>query len=227
MTQISLFSAFIMGLLGSPHCVCMCGGIVGALTMGLPQRIRQSPLQLLAYLLTYNLGRISSYVLAGIIVSFLGVQLTQFLPDLHLASQWLGGIFIIIIGLYLGNWWQGLADLETLGNFLWRKIVPIGQRFLPVHRLSQALGLGLVWGWLPCGLVYGVLALSLTANNPFQGGLLMFMFGMGTFLITLITGTTAHWLVQFTRNPLIRQSVGIILISLGLVTLRFTSPHLL
>jgi sulfite exporter TauE/SafE len=225
MTQISLFSAFIMGLLGSPHCVGMCGGIVGALTIGLPQSIRHSPLQLLTYLLTYNLGRISSYVFAGIIVSFLGAQLTQLLPDFHLISQWFRGIFIIIIGLYLSNWWQGLATLETLGNFIWRRIVPVGQRFLPVRHLSQALGLGLVWGWLPCGLVYGVLALSLTANNPFQSGLLMFMFGMGTFLIMLITGTTAHWLVQFTRNPITRQVVGIILISLGLVTLKFTSPH--
>lgn len=225
MTQIALFSAFIMGLLGSPHCVGMCGGIVGALTMGLPPRIRRSPSQLLAYLLTYNLGRISSYVLAGIIVSFLGVQLTQLLPDFHLLSKWLSGIFIIMVGLYLGNWWQGLAVLETLGNFLWRRIVPVGQHFLPVQHLSQALGLGLVWGWLPCGLVYGVLALSLTANNPFQGGLLMFMFGLGTFLIMLITGTTVHWLVPLTRNPIIRQSVSIILISLGLFTLRVTLPH--
>ncbi|NJO15716.1 MAG: sulfite exporter TauE/SafE family protein [Thioploca sp.] len=225
MTPISLLSAFIMGLFSSPHCVGMCGGIVGALTMGLPPQIRNSPLQLLAYLLTYNLGRISSYVLAGIIVSFLGVQLTQLLPDFHLVSKWLGGIFIIIVGLYLGNWWQGLAALETLGNFLWRRIVPVGRHFLPVHRLSQALGLGLIWGWLPCGLVYGVLALSLTANNPFQGGLLMFMFGMGTFLIMLITGTTTHWFVQFTRNPMIRQIVGILLISLGLFTLSLTSPH--
>ena len=134
-------------------------------------------------------------------------------------------IFIIIVGLYLGNWWQGLAALETLGNFLWRRIVPVGQHFLPVQHLSQALGLGLVWGWLPCGLVYGVLALSLTANNPFQGGLLMFMFGLGTFLIMLITGTTVHWLVPLTRNPIIRQSVSIILISLGLFTLRVTLPH--
>ena len=167
----------------------------------------------------------SYYLLAGIIVSFLGAQLTQLLPDFHLVSKWLGGIFIIIVGLYLGNWWQGLAALETLGNFLWRRIVPVGRYFLPVHHLSQALGLGLIWGWLPCGLVYGVLALSLTANNPFQGGLLMFMFGLGTLLIMIITATTVHWLVPLTRNPIIRQSVSIILISLGLFTLRVTLPH--
>ena len=55
MSDINYIAAFLIGLLGSTHCIGMCGGIVGALTMGLPENVRQSPVKLLPYLLIYNI----------------------------------------------------------------------------------------------------------------------------------------------------------------------------
>ena len=63
--ELSLPAAFVVGLLGSLHCIGMCGGIVGALTMGLPDSIRNSPARMLPFLLAYNAGRLASYALAG------------------------------------------------------------------------------------------------------------------------------------------------------------------
>jgi len=226
MTQITLFSVFLTGFLGSLHCIGMCGGIVGALTMGLPQRIRQSQVRLFTYLLTYNLGRISSYVFAGMLSSFLGTQLTQFLPEPHLVGRGVSGLFMIAVGLYLGAWWQGLAVLEKLGTHLWQRIEPLGRYFLPVNNLPHALGLGIVWGWLPCGLVYGALALSLTMTDTLQGGLLMLMFGMGTLVMTLVMGSTAHWLIQFSRKRFIRRGIGAFIMVCGLYTLLVLPTHL-
>ncbi|MEN9848834.1 MAG: hypothetical protein RL368_1574 [Pseudomonadota bacterium] len=220
-----LISAFLMGLLGSVHCFGMCGGIVGALTMGLPAQLRQSPQQLLPYLLTYNIGRIASYSLAGALIGFLGGQFANALPmdSPHAIAKWFTTIFLIILGLYIGSWWQALSILEKWGSHLWRKIEPIGKRFLPVTHPMQALGLGLVWGWLPCGLVYSALALALTSGSAFNGGALMFSFGLGTLPMLLAIGTTAHWLNQWTKRLSVRRAMGAIIIGLGIYSL--VAPH--
>ncbi|MEE9358735.1 MAG: sulfite exporter TauE/SafE family protein, partial [Sedimenticolaceae bacterium] len=69
-------SAFVVGLLGGVHCIGMCGGIVGALTFGLPEK-QQGRLASMPYQLAYNVGRISSYVIAGAIMGGLGLLLTR------------------------------------------------------------------------------------------------------------------------------------------------------
>ncbi|OUD14265.1 hypothetical protein TPSD3_08030 [Thioflexithrix psekupsensis] len=224
MTQeFSLLTAFMMGLLGSVHCIGMCGGIVGALTMGLGENIRQSQLKLMPYLAAYNIGRITSYSIAGILVGFLGSQFTQLLPEPMLIGRLFAGVFMIILGLYIAEWWRALGWLERGGAYLWRQIEPLGRRFLPVKNLPHALALGLVWGWLPCGLVYGALALSLASASATQGGLLMLAFGLGT-LPTLVTiGSAASWLNRITRKAIVRQTMGLLIILFGLYTL--FAPH--
>lgn len=217
--DIPLFiSAFLTGLLGSVHCIGMCGGIVGALTMGLDDSIRHSPLKLLPYLLTYNIGRISTYVFMGLVVGYIGT-LSQQLPYQHSFHLWLSGLFMIALGLYIGAWWQALSHLEKWGAVLWRRISPLGQRFLPVKNPLQALGLGLVWGWLPCGLVYTALGLALAGGNSVQGGWIMLCFGLGTLPMLFAMGTTAQWLMQLTRRLWIRRFVGTLIIVFGIVTI--------
>jgi uncharacterized protein len=152
-------TAFLAGLLGGVHCVGMCGGIVGAITFGLPREAQSDGLRLFAFHALYNLGRIFSYTLAGALMGGLGALLIQWMP-LQQAQQGLllvAGAFMILLGLYLGGWWKILGRVERLGERVWRRLEPLGRRLLPVRTPGQALGVGALWGWLPCGLVYTML----------------------------------------------------------------------
>lgn len=212
MTTEIVLSAWLTGFLGSIHCIGMCGGIVGLLTISLPSRW--------PYLLAYNLGRLTSYTLAGILAGGIGAQFIQWLPldNPRTFTILISGLFMIALGLYLGTWSQTLIMvLERLGWFVWKKIEPIGRRFLPVQTPRQALGLGAVWGWLPCGLVYSsLLTFAFSSASPLQGGLLMLTFGLGTLPMLLIMGVTTQYLVQ---HLIVRKIVGAIIILGGLLIL--------
>ncbi|MGB5578571.1 MAG: sulfite exporter TauE/SafE family protein, partial [Woeseiaceae bacterium] len=88
---------------------------------------------------------------------------------------------------------------------------------LPVTSLPKALGLGLLWGWLPCGLVYSVLLLAASTANVVDGGLVMLAFGLGTSPAMIMTGLSASKLSQFMSRK--RLGAGLLIILLGLLTL--------
>ncbi|MEZ5673132.1 MAG: sulfite exporter TauE/SafE family protein [Thiotrichaceae bacterium] len=217
-SELTVLSAFLVGLFGSVHCVGMCGGIVGSLTMGLSETVRQSWVRLVPYLLMYNLGRILSYMLVGLLAGFLGQQLAHLLPldNPRMVAMWVSSIFMIILGLYIGGWWRILTMLEKVGSQLWKYIEPWGRRFLPVKTPIHALGLGIIWGWLPCGLVYSVVAFAVTTGDALQGSTLMLAFGIGTLPMMLTLGATANWLVRITRHSVVQQIIGALLIVFGL-----------
>jgi len=199
----------------------MCGGIVGALTAGLPAQQQGRALGALPYHLAYNLGRILSYVVAGAVLGGVGFASTRLLPvqSVQTMLQGFAGVFMIALGLYLGGWWMGLARLEQSGAVVWRKLEPVGRRLLPVRSPAAALGVGAVWGWLPCGLVYSVLIMALTAGGPLQGALLMLSFGLGTLPTLLGSGLLASKLSTYLRLPWVRSSAGILVFLFGAVTL--------
>ncbi|MGV6827347.1 MAG: sulfite exporter TauE/SafE family protein [bacterium] len=214
--ELSFFAAVLIGLLGSTHCVGMCGGIVGALSLGVSPQSGGSTINFTGILLAYNAGRIVSYMLAGLITGFIGSQFQLLdarvaLPVLVIVS----GLFIISLGLYLAGWWRGLVLLENLGAKLWKRIEPLGRRFLPVGSVPQALAIGLLWGWLPCGLVYTALAWSLLSESALQGALLMLGFGLGTLPMLLLMGGMANQMRQIVTRPLVRQSMAVVLILMG------------
>ncbi|MCG5500135.1 sulfite exporter TauE/SafE family protein [Ectothiorhodospira lacustris] len=206
----TLIAAFVIGLLGGVHCIGMCGGIVGALTLGIRgpgpgARLRPAP-----FLLAYNLGRVMSYTLAGALAGGLG-WFAAHLADVNQAQQGLqilAGLFMIALGLYLAGWWRGLVYLERAGGMLWRRLEPLGRRVMPVRSPPQALALGLVWGWLPCGLVYSVLFWSLTAGGAVQGAALMLAFGLGTLPNLLLMGVFAARLATVVRKAWVRGLAG-------------------
>lgn len=226
-TEITWVTAFLAGLLGSIHCIGMCGGISGALTMGLPAPVRTSYVRLLPYLLAYSSGRITSYVIAGTLVGALGAQLTGILTP-HTAmsiGRVISGVFMLALGVYIAGWWNALAGLEKLGSRLWRHIEPWGRGVLPPKSPMQAFGLGLVWGWLPCGLVYSALAWSLATGGAAQGGLIMLAFGLGTLPMLLALGSAARWLREVTRMQRVRQIAGVLMLSFGLYMLLAPAAH--
>ena len=223
----TLVSAFLVGLLGSTHCLGMCGGIVGALTLGLKEEIRRSPVRLFPYLLAYNVGRIATYAIAGAAVGYLSAQILRIAPpeQARLIAKLVSGGFMLLLGFYLAGWWPALAALEKLGGKLWTRIEPFGRKLLPVNHPLKALGLGLLWGWLPCGMVYAALAWALAAGNATDGALLMVAFGLGTLPMLFAIGAAARWLNQFVQQPWVRRGAGILVILFGLYTLFAPGGH--
>lgn len=211
-------AAFMVGLLGGVHCVAMCGGIVGALCVGInPQNGmagEKSIRQAFPYLLFYNAGRISSYTLAGILmggIGWLGTHLFT-LYAIQQTLQVIAAVFMLALGLYIAGWWRGLLRIEQWGGkVVWKHLQPLGQRFMPVTTYRQALALGLVWGWLPCGLVYSVVIWTISTQSPLQGGLLMLSFGLGTLPNLLLMGVFASGLNQFIQQPWVRRVAGILI----------------
>ena len=215
----TFLAAFLIGLSGGAHCFGMCGGIVGALTLGLPVTPGQSTWrERLPLLLSYNLGRLLSYVTAGMLAGGVGAWATHLVAvhQAQLTLQLLAGGFMIVLGLYLAGWWSGLTRLERAGGQLWRQIEPLGRRWLPVRTPGQALGIGLVWGWLPCGLVYSVLVWAIGAGGALNGGVLMLCFGLGTLPALLAMGAFAATLAGFMRRTRVRQGMGALVILFGL-----------
>ncbi|WP_456418250.1 sulfite exporter TauE/SafE family protein [Thiolapillus sp.] len=220
MIDLNLAGAFLVGLLGGVHCLGMCGGIVGALTLGQPQQDAATS-AFWKLQLGYNAGRVLSYVLAGSIAGGLGLLLAQAGP-LHVTQQILSvvaGLFMILMGLYLGGWWMGLARVEKAGGVVWRRIEPLGRKLLPVRSPGQAFLLGMVWGWLPCGLVYSVLIWALSAGGMAEGALLMAAFGLGTLPNLLLMGAAAGWMGSLLRKPLARKIAGGLVILFGVMML--------
>ncbi len=217
--EYSLLAAFGIGLFSSAHCIGMCGGIIGALSFGLPPETRDSRWRLLSYILLYNLGRIAGYMLAGALLAGIGSGLLQSVSPQygHLILQWVAALVMVAIGLYLAGWFPRLALIESIGRPLWRRLEPVGQRLLPVRSPMQALLFGLVWGWLPCGLVYGALIYSLSAGSVAEGALFMGLFGLGTLPAMATAGLLAGRVTHFAQMPAARRLAGISVIALGLI----------
>ncbi|MDP0563163.1 MAG: sulfite exporter TauE/SafE family protein [Candidatus Endonucleobacter sp. (ex Gigantidas childressi)] len=221
MTEITLFiSALTLGLLGSAHCIGMCGGITSALSMSIAGRTQPA---MFGLMLCYHLGRISSYALAGFILGSLGWFLGDSSTFLQVLLRILAGLMLISMGLYISGIWKGLTRLEVIGSVLWRKLQPIGKHLLPVKTVAGALALGSLWGWLPCGLVYSTLVWSSSQGQPLQSALLMFCFGVGTIPSVLLTGLLSKQLNHLIQAQLTRNIAAIMMILFGLWT--FPGPH--
>ena len=139
--------------------------------------------------------------------------------------QIFAALMLILMALYIANWWKGLLKVEAVGRRLWRFIEPVGRRLMPVVHLPQAFALGALWGWLPCGLVYSMLAWSLAIADPLQGALLMGAFGLGTLPALLATGLAARQLSHLIRHPATRSVAAITIIAFALWQLWTVTAH--
>lgn len=213
-----LLSALILGLLGGGHCLGMCGGLMGALTLAIPAEQRAQRFQLL---LSYNLGRILSYATAGLLLGMAGWALAN--SPAAMLLRVVAALLLIAMGLYLAGWWSGLTRIEALGRGLWRYIQPLTRRFMPVTSLPRALLLGGLWGWLPCGLVYSTLLWAASQGDALDSAALMLAFGIGTMPVLLATGMAAERMTALLRKQGVRMAGGLLVILFGLWTL--PGPH--
>ncbi len=221
--DLSLPIAFTVGLFSTPHCIGMCGGIMGALSYGLPAETRQQPLRLSFFLLAYNAGRIASYTLAGALIGGLGGGLFETLASGtgHRWLQWGAAFFMILIGLHIAGWLPRLTRVERIGQPLWRRLEPLGRRLMPVRSPLEAVIYGAIWGWLPCGLVYTMLLATATRADPLSGALYMGAFGLGTVPGVLTSGLLAGKLYALARRPYLKEFIGVIIAFIGVLTLLF------
>jgi len=228
MHEFTYITAFTVGLMGGVHCVGMCGGIVGALSFASQNDKSKGFLPLLSLLLAYNFGRLFSYTIAGGLMGALGWLVTVWtdIQIMQVLLQFIAAVFMLMMGLYISGWWMGLVRLEKAGAVVWQKIQPVAQKLLPVKTPLHAISLGLLWGWLPCGLVYSVLVWSVSAGSFQQGALLMLSFGLGTLPNLLAMGLFADQLKQFVQKQAVRKLAGGLVIGFGLWSL-FLSINLL
>ncbi|HYM41158.1 MAG TPA: sulfite exporter TauE/SafE family protein [Steroidobacteraceae bacterium] len=181
MPEVALAAALLAGLLGSAHCAVMCGGIATALGAVPAGRARSGRLAL------YHAGRIGSYAAAGALAGAAGAAVglafafSRWGEILRLATA----TIVVLIGLDIalggGRRARWLRLPERAGARLWRLIAPLAHTPLfQAGGATRALMLGLLWGWLPCGLVYSVLLAASVTGGAAGGALTMAAFGLGT-----------------------------------------------
>lgn len=228
MSMTLLAPALLMGFLGSPHCMGMCGGIVTAFGISIKDLSAQKKAVLIG---SYHVGRLLSYMGLGLLATLFGQELlAPFLTDNALPRVVLGLALVFASLLMLGL--PFLSRLEKLGLGLWNALASIRQKVLPMNSIPKALSAGLLWGLLPCGLVYGalVMAVSVSATSSVQGMGVLFMlaFGVGTLPMLVLTGGALSWLQSKVKAFNLRKFSGAIMLVSGLfVMLSPTVMHMM
>lgn len=215
MTELGYASALGLGLAGAGHCLGMCGGIAAALNLG-GQRST-------AVTLAYHGGRISSYTLLGGLLGLAAGSID--ISAWTMGLRYLAGLMLIGMGLYVADWWRGMAVLERIGAHLWQPIQRLSSRWLPVRHWPQGFALGLCWGFMPCGLIYSSLAWAATAQDAATSALMMFLFGIGTLPAMLATSLGADRLQGFLRQRGLKLLIALMLIVSGIWSLYLTVAH--
>ena len=207
-------AAAAAGLLGGVHCAGMCGGIAASLSVSargpiLPRQI------------AFNAGRIASYATAGAVVGATGSLLGMAGPALaaQTALFVFANVLMVLLGLYIAGWGRAVLRLESGGRVIWRRVEPLARRLFPVDSTRKALAAGLLWGWVPCGLVYSMLALALASGGAVSGATVMAAFGSATLPTLLGAGLAAQRLTALRRNSWIRYSAGLGIIAMGMIGL--------
>lgn len=219
--ELALVSAFLLGLASSTHCLGMCGGIAAA--FGLVSDKRTATARL-ARLMAYNTGRITTYVLLGVLVGVFTAQLHG-IPALSLVLRILAGAMLVAMACYVGQWWMGLTHLEQWGQRLWRRVQPLGNRLMPLQTIRAAYVFGVLWGMLPCGLVYSMLVWVAGRGHPMESGLLMLAFGLGTLPALVLTGMAAQQFKSVLQAQQVRQGMAVLLLVFGVWTIYTALYH--
>lgn len=203
--------ALLTGLLGSGHCLGMCGGLISALSISMAQRPRHLLFQAL-----YHGGRIVTYSLIGAAVGWLGSVLAyanHFHGVMRLALVG-SDLFIIVIGLGTAGLFQrlNLMQLNLPG------MVPaIGGGALMLNRwpsVLTALPLGLLMGFLPCGFLYSMAITAAQTASMTKGSLSLLCFGLGTTPALFLFGSAVDWLGQRARSRMLRTA-GLLVAAMG------------
>lgn len=215
----SYLVALLMGLFSSLHCLGMCGSIIGSLTLSLRREIREQKSLLMPFVFSYNVGRITSYSLGGLLAGLAHHVLSMPLGEGHghRILQIVSALIMAGAGLHIAGWFPRFAYIEKAGGVIWKRIEPYSRRLIPVETLPKAFVFGMIWGWLPCGLVYTALALAATTGDVVRSTFTMLAFGVGTLPAVMGVGIMTSLLVRLSNMKKFRQAAGVTLIALALL----------
>lgn len=232
--DISLLAVFLTGLLGGVHCAGMCGGIVSALGMmkqkpiqralNIPVKVEGGPAPVSAAssaftaVAAYNLGRITTYTLLGMLAGGVGsiAWLMQSILPIQQTAFFLGNLLVMLMGLYVMGFKRIGTLAESWGKHLWQRIRPVATARLTGAGFLNSVLAGSLWGLVPCGMVYAALSAALVSGGWYQGGLLMLAFGLGTLPNLMLLGLSGQWLGRVSRNRWVRLLAGGLIVLLGL-----------
>lgn len=212
-----LAAAATLGLAGSAHCIGMCGGIAAAGGTG------RGALQGILF----NLGRLAGYVILGAGVGALvgaalgGLPVRPFAIGLRL----LAALLMLVLGLTLLTG-RDLLALERLGAAVWQHLRPLAGRSLALPAGIRLAVLGILWGFLPCGLVYSALSLAAASGSAVSGSLAMLAFGIGTLPAMLAVSLAGGAITRRFAGLRTRRLAGVLMIGFAVWTaLGFLAPH--
>ncbi|HLV47892.1 MAG TPA: sulfite exporter TauE/SafE family protein [Aliidiomarina sp.] len=210
MNVVDYWAALLMGIAGSGHCIAMCGGLAGA--MGLQQSKPR--------IVLYNLGRVSSYMIAGALVGSAFFGLAQLQPSFLVWMRIFAGIMMLLLAAYLLRLNTALIWLERLGAVLWRRLKPLSLKFnCNSAKISHVFAAGMLWGWLPCGLVYSALSWAALSASPLSGALFMLLFGLGTLPSMLFLGMVSQRVQHLLKSAKFRWASSLLLAAYGVITI--------
>jgi sulfite exporter TauE/SafE len=215
MSDSLIYMAFVTGLLGTGHCIGMCGGLVSALSLS--EAGRQGGW---FFHLLYNLGRISTYTFIGAVVGWLGSALA-YTDHFKMVTRSLligSDVFVILVGLGTAGLftWLNVSKLDFPGPMKAMTLAVAGLRRLPPA--ISALPLGLLFGFIPCGYLYAVAITAAQSASVATGALMLFAFGLGTAPSLLLFGGAAHWLSGRARTWMLRIA-GLVVAGMGVINL--------
>jgi len=193
--EITFLTLFLLGFFGGTHCVGMCGGLSSAFALQLPPHLNR-----IGLIVLLNLGRISSYV---------GISLddTRAVQNgLYIAAN----VLLLLLGLYLAGISTAATKIEGIGKPIWKRLNPLLNKLLPIKSVPACFGVGVLWGWLPCGLVYSASLYALGSGNALHGGLYMLAFALGTLPNLLAMGIFAAQLKTFLQKRMVRLCAGLL-----------------
>lgn len=210
--------AFLAGFFGGGHCLGMCGPIVvlfESTTSNWPRR------------LAYNAGRLMFYALLGAIAGAAGALLTQLtgVQSGLFALRVAAGLLVVLLGLNLIFDIRAFRYLESAGAIIWQKLSPLARHVMPMTSPPRAFAAGILWGALPCGLVYSAVAIAATSGTAYGGALTMFVFWIGTLPALLAAGASASKVNQWSRRLMLRRFAGTIMIMIGAFALAMPLMH--
>lgn len=215
-SELSVLACFLVGLMSTLHCFGMCGGISTLLTM--QTRNQNDHRAKFKIALIYNFGRIFSYSVIGLLAgltSELGVNV--FFQGGHTYLQFLSSIVLIIIALNILGWLSFFSHLEKITYAIWKPFQELLKWILPAKSVFDYFCLGLIWGWLPCGMVYSVLMLAIVSGDAIQSMLYMFAFGIGTLPGMVTTSVGGSFLKNSFNKPVFKYFSALLLIVIALL----------
>lgn len=209
--------AFMVGFLAQTHCVGMCGPVIGIL--GINNSYKRIPAAIL-----YNLGRISTYTFLGLLGGLLATQVSD-ITGVQYVIRWTAGAIMIFIGLQLLGMPQFLAVVEKPFQVIWKPLQKFAQRFFPIKTAFGTYIVGFIWGFLPCGAVYGPLAVAMGTGSVTTSAAIMFAFGLGTLPMMIGLAIFGNYIGRFFAKRSVRTVAGLIILAMAIYYLATIAPR--